>query len=259
MHLVGEESTDMVKRLDKTEIPRLTMVLFFFMGGMLFFIYLASYLAADKNILQNCLFLFFFIFSIYSFFLSDNKLRSVNPVQFWIRKAFKFRVLLFCCCITIYLFERGAYCLYLTFSIIVTILSIICYAIGIILYDNRLMDKNIKDNIKFIGDDLDPEQAPPANVLLYSFRSSKNRLIRVVSGNVFKFVFLFMILPLSLLGGGAGYFILGILRLYLGDSDISAHAIGYFMVLLPTSMYFAFQLPALINFNRKWKTIYPMK
>jgi hypothetical protein len=191
--------------------------------------------------------------------LSGGKLKFEDPINFWFGKAFQTRFMFFYGCSTIYILDGGFDSLYILFSLIVIVLSVIFYFIGTVLYDEGLMKKSIKENIKFIDGRLDYENIAPINVAIYSFRKTNNSFIRFFSDSVFKFVFLLIILPLSLLGGGAGYFILGMLRLYLGDSDISPYAIGYFIVCLPTSMYLAFQLPALINFKRKWKMMYPVK
>ena len=258
MLLAGKGGIDMKVIKDETYIAWIVTVSFRFFCGLIFIFGTIFYFISDNTILETIIYAPLLVFSVYAW-CSGKQLRVNSPISFWIKKAFQLRCLVFYSCVTIYLVIDGFDVLYLTFSIVVIALSVICFFIGMRLYDEKLMNKMIKENIKYIDGELDPEQSPPGNILLYSFRSPKSKLITGVTGSVFKFVFLFIIFPLSLLGGGAGYFTLEIFRFFLGDSTISPHAIGFFIVCLPASMYLAFQLPALINFNRKWKTIYPMK
>jgi hypothetical protein len=253
MRLAGKEVIDMGNVKDEAYISWYATVSFRIFSGLAFISGSILYLASDKNILETVIYLPLLIFSIYAW-CSGNSLIIDDPIKFWLRKAIQLRVLIFYMCTTIYLIIDGLDALYLSFSIIVFILSLICFFIGMRLYDEKLMSKMIKENIKYIDGKLDDESMP-GNILLYSFRAPKSKLIQGITGSVFKFVFLFIVFPLSLLGGGAGFFTLEVFRFFLGDNTISPHAIGFFMVCLPASMYFAFQLPALINFKRKWEKI----
>lgn len=258
MLLVGKGDINMEKTIIETEISRMATMGFKLFGGLIFIFGTISYLMSHKTWLESSIYIPLLIYLIYAWF-SGHAIRIDDPIKYWLRKAIHLRVLVFYSCVMIYIIDDGFDVLYLSFSIVVVILSVICFFIGMKLHDEKLMNKMIKENINFINGKLDPEQTPPGNIFLYSFRSPKSRLIRGVTGSAFKFVILFIVFPLSLLGGGAGYFTLEIFKFFLGDSAISPHAIETFIVCLPASMYLAFQLPALIHFKRKWETMYPMK